>query len=604
MKKRISFGLVPALVLCGILPFIVRLNILKIDLWQYPWFPNQKEWGDFFLYGKMQLFLVIAVVALLVLIDAWLIKGEKLKFTKEWFWLLAYEAFCVLSAVFSANKEISFQGSIEQFEGLWVLLGYGFICVYGFYLAKNKNNIRALFGVVVIAGVFFGILGLSQLMQKDLLNSQWILSLIIPEKLAEYREHVLFNFSNEEVNRVYLTLYNPNYVGVYMALWCPVLLAFALSAKKKWVKIISGIVFCFQIVCLLGSGSKSGMAALLVVGAMTAIVLCVKNRNMLKIILPCIVAFVIVWTGYDFLLGNHTISRFFTAFTTSEMDYKLQDIQALEDKIQVQFDGEIFYTGYERTENGIVIFFQDATGNKLDCEYDVERELYQINSPVLKELLLGCYEKDQVPYVFLQYRDLKWLFSDKTEDGTYTYITVYGKSDEIKKAETTFSGKLDGLFTYRGYIWNRTLPLLKKYIFIGSGPDTFLVTFPQNDYLARAAAKKGFFTEILTRPHNFYLQIALQTGVLSLICLLVFIGWILYKAIKYISCKSKEEDKEERIWTIGLLCGITAYLITGIANDSSLVTAPGFWMLLGILAGIVCRQSGSDTVLKDKKHSR
>ena len=68
--------------------------------------------------------------------------------------------------------------------------------------------------------------------------------------------------------------------------------------------------------------------------------------------------------------------------------------------------------------------------------------------------------------------------------------------------------------------------------------------------------------------------------------------------------EDKEEDKEERIWTIGLLCGITAYLITGIANDSSLVTAPGFWMLLGILAGIVCRQSGSDTVLKDKKHSR
>ena len=55
----------------------------NIDLWNYPWFPNQSQWGDFFLHGKMQLILGISIVAAVILLDTLLVKNEKIVFSKS-----------------------------------------------------------------------------------------------------------------------------------------------------------------------------------------------------------------------------------------------------------------------------------------------------------------------------------------------------------------------------------------------------------------------------------------------------------------------------------------------------------------------------------------
>ncbi len=74
----------------------------------------------------------------------------------------------------------------------------------------------------------------------------------------------------------------------------------------------------------------------------------------------------------------------------------------------------------------------------------------------------------------------------------------------------------------RGYIWSRTIPLLKKYILLGGGQDTFTVLFPNHDYLGKA--QWGDKDLIITKPHCMYLQIAVQSGILSLIALFIFWG--------------------------------------------------------------------------------
>lgn len=593
MKKKIPFSIIPAILLCGILPFIVRLHMEDIDLWEFSWFPNQSQWGDFFLYGKMQLFLVISVGAAIVLLDSFFVKNEKIPVTKSWLLLLAYGVLCLLSAFFSENKECSFHGGIEQYESVWVLLSYCVICCYGFYIGKKKENIEVLFIIISIVCILLGMIGISQLFHKDIFAVPFMKNVLIPDNLSEYRESVCFNFSEETNKSVYMTFYNPNYAGVFSGMMLPVLLGIFRATSKKWLQALAGIAMLLQGICLLGSGCKSALAAVIVVGAVFAIFLCIRDHRKCKTVVLGTVVVLGFWVVYDICVGNQSIVAFFQGFAMAEQDYGLEEIEVQEDKICINFKGETFFLWQESADGNMGLYLADESENLMPYKYDVKENACIPLSDKLEGVKLGCYEKEGIPYIFLEYKDVNWLFTNATEDGGYTYITLYGKTDKIEKADTVFSTSLDGMFTYRGYIWNRTIPLLKNYILVGSGEDSFLETFPQNDYVARAAAKKGFFTEIITRPHNMYLQTAVQTGVLSFVCLLGFVGTILIGAVKKIKISKKMQMlSQEVIMILSLAGAICIYLLAGITNDSTITVAPFFWLFLGIIA----RKTGREEI--------
>lgn len=592
MKRKISCGVLPAIVLCGVLPGIVRLSLVNTKLGEYPWFPNQLQWGDFFLYGKMQCFLILAALAVVVLLDAIFIKREKAEMSKEWLFLLGYGLLCSISALLSKDREMSFHGSIEQYESLWVLLGYVVVCFYGYYLSRKKEHIFWIAGTIEFSSLILGILGISQLIGQDLLNTNLVKNLMIPTELSAYRGQVVFNFGMEEIQKVYMTLYNPNYVGVYECLLLPILIGIYLIAERKWFRILCGTNIGIQLLCLLGSGSKSGIVAIGII-CMAGIVYLWKNHKAYAIrFLLGICCFMVIWLGYDFCTGNETIQRFVTAFQGSETDSTLQEINPMQDKIEVKWKERIIYLQGKYTDKGFGLFVSDEEGQLMSYRYDSEKNACKIDDKELDGLWVGCYEKNGIPYIFLEYKGLQWLFTNDTENQTYTYITIYGKPDEIKEATSAFTDSWNGLFTYRGYIWGRTIPLLKNYFLWGSGPDTFVVAFPQNDYVARASGTKGFFTEMITKPHNMYLQTAVQTGALSLICLCSF--WF-YRIGKVFWGRKNQivEGKLSKEWKMGIAisAGVAAYLIAGMCNDSSLVTAPLFWFLLGFGPGLIEHQS-------------
>ena len=122
--------------------------------------------------------------------------------------------------------------------------------------------------------------------------------------------------------------------------------------------------------------------------------------------------------------------------------------------------------------------------------------------------------------------------------------------------------------------------MLGKSIAWGSGPNTFALVFPQNDYLTRAKLKEGFFREILIKPHNMYLQAALETGVASLLLLLAFWGRYLIESFRLYR-------KIDGWFGVGLtgfaiFFGIGLYLLSGIKNDSIVAAAPVFWGMTGV----------------------
>ena len=153
------------------------------------------------------------------------------------------------------------------------------------------------------------------------------------------------------------------------------------------------------------------------------------------------------------------------------------------------------------------------------------------------------------------------------------------------------------MFSHRGFLWSRCLPLLADHIFLGSGPDTFVLEFPQNDYLMMK--KSGFYYQFLTKPHSMYVQVGVQTGVLSLLCLLVFYGWYAIWSLR-LYCFKNPKTLTEGFGVAAFVAGI-GYMISGLTNDSMVVTAPVFWVIIGIgmaanrMVAVQRKQEGKDT---------
>ena len=162
-------------------------------------------------------------------------------------------------------------------------------------------------------------------------------------------------------------------------------------------------------------------------------------------------------------------------------------------------------------------------------------------------------------------------------DGTYKFVNSLGRVDDIVKADSAVFTNYDSLLSGRGYLWARTIPLLKNTIFVGTGADSFTLVFPQNDYVAKQYAEYG--NQIVTRPHNLYLQISVQYGVLALLGYLFMYGFYFYQTSQALK---KSTKSSEAILARGIMMGLIGYLLMGITNDSCVAVAPLSFVLLGL----------------------
>lgn len=179
----------------------------------------------------------------------------------------------------------------------------------------------------------------------------------------------------------------------------------------------------------------------------------------------------------------------------------------------------------------------------------------------------------------------EWNFVYNEEKESYQYITGFGKESDMIMADSFGFENHQKMFSSRGYIWSRSIPLLKDHIFLGSGPDTFVLEYPQEDYLRMQ--QHGFANQIMTKPHSWYLQVGVQTGVLSLLCLFVFFGWYAVWSTRLYAFRKLSTQTEA--FGIAAFIGSIGYMISGISNDSMVVTAPVFWgmIALGITANFM-----------------
>lgn len=578
-------ALIPLMFAVAVVPLIVYLKGYDCGLCKYDFFLPEESYiaqggsADFFLYWKMVAFSLIAAVMAGIAVYRLFKEGKSIKFTRIFIPLGVYGALAFLSSLFSKYKPYPFRGIYEQFEPVWVLLGYCIVAYYAYMIINTEKDIERLIGALAISTVIMIFIGLTQAFFTDFYKTTLGLHMILPAEVfdANGETGVEFNF---EAGRVYMSLYNPNYVGSYVTLLMPVFMMLTFGARRVWEKLCFGIVAVGLIIVLLGGQSRAGFVGLAVA---LVLVLVFIARNLLKYWFPVAVAVImIVGTVYTYDNYNNglIVNKIKSALSPEKTTFNLTDIQTKDDQVVLKYKGNNLHVAfnYDYNTGYYEISPFDDKRESLDSTQSEDGLTLTINDSRFSGITIAPVALSQTLVGF----DVKvdghdWYFANV--EGSYYLRTPYGKLVDAKNsASNKWLSERSRYLSGRGFIWSKTLPLLKKYVVFGSGADTFSFVFPNDDFLS--LYNGGYEGQVMTKPHNMYLQMGVQTGLLSLLAFLAYCGWFFVYGVSTLF-KVKRLDYLPLLG-IGILSSTTGYLVVQLINDSSITFAPIYWVFTGL----------------------
>lgn len=589
--KEVSLAfLIPMLAAIVLVPLIVRIHVYDPKISEYVWYTSETTKMDVFHYWKNFWFSILGGVMACFAVLLFFKEG-KLPVKKMFLPLAVYALMCILSTIFSVSRYHSIHGFYEMFESIFCLLSYCMLCYYAFLVIRTEKSLKTAAVFVLVGAALLGIIGTSQYFGKDIVMSEFGKKLMLPESYGPdyglYPEKLSLSFG---IGRVYETLYNPNYVGVYTAMILPFLLVLTVTvdhAKKLIVYIPLIILTMFSLV---GSLSRAGMIA--IIGSI--VLLLVMFYKMIvkywKQACGIVLLLVIGIVGFDFARDHVISQRFLSIFQSGgeeEAKQSLESIKLDKDHYTMKYNGHELTIQAMPQDGSIVPVITDEAGTQLSLSVETavtedgeEYNYYLISDSGYEGMVIQpAYSGENLGIQYI-IDNFEYFIYYSEEDGAYVYQNGYGKKSDITSSETADWKifRMFGGFSGRGYIWSKSVPLLKKYLFLGCGPDTYTFVFPHTDYIS--ANYNGYENQIITKPHSMYLQTAIQTGMVSLIAWLVFYVWYfvdsfrLYFRREYVAFSEK--------LGVGIMIATASYMISGIANDSNPSVAPIYWGMLGI----------------------
>lgn len=570
-KKKINWELIPSIIALGFIPLVAHQFIYKNGLNDFPWFvQDQIQSGDIFLGWKMIATFVVGVIMLGILVFRRIKYHESLKMEKDFYPLVIYGIFVILSAVFSQYKRWVFCGTFEMLEPVGVVLAYLVICYYTFRCLKNEEQVHTLLrwacaGVIVVV-----ILGTMQLLGFDILLGTKAGRIFVSNS------KVWDTFGSSLPKHVVASTFgNQNNACVYFASLVPVLFGCILTCKKKLYKCLLIVLEVLVAACMIGASSTAGCIAFAASVCISILVLLCRKKKTAVLAVILTVAAVISSVLVCILtpIGKKVSEAFFGTPSTDdvrsidttngcvEMNINHQDL-----KITFDYDDEEMCT----------IVCRDGEGNQLET-IDADSNMIKI-----KDIMyLGCriapaMIDDSVGIVVIV-DGHEWYFL-KDNDEKYYYLNPVGEQEMYKSPEFLHIFN-DNAMNGRGRIWNGSLKAIMDHSYLlGVGANAFVFAYPQEDYIYREY--RNMQTAIDVKAHSLYLQQWIENGVLSFCGFLLFFIIYLLQSIKLYR---KADFHGNLTWIgLGIFTGILTYLIAGFANDSNISTAPSFWALMGV----------------------
>ncbi|MFZ5953421.1 MAG: O-antigen ligase family protein [Candidatus Rifleibacteriota bacterium] len=607
----------------GFVPLVVYLHLVEYDTVSLN-LHGRPNSVNFFTYYKALWLYVLTGSAML-----WFVANRKSEECWAYPPMIVYAFLAVLSTVFSKHPNIALLGNADRHEGLLTEICYLAIAFLSINLVRGRRQLVFTMFFLLFSASILGILGVCQFLGYDYFFGGFADSYLIPE----YFRSVAPDFKVAEMGprpeEVFLTFGNGNFTGSYMTMLFSLSFGLILGLKKKmnFLLIPFNLLFFINLVC---SKSRAG-----ILGAVVAVCFALfifrgklKERATLLLVLMLLyLGLIFAMDIYSSSQNKHLIksafgrsavakSNVFGNFERLQLNGKLASVvfDGLELKIRnndskVEFlDSEnnlvphrmvkkSDFSEGEKTDSmnsqegiGLASSVLEKKDNLTYSDKQSENSAIHGISQEEKEKLLVLFPQEKMRgYVIFAWPEKNLLQIGRggvtfnlayTERG-FQILDQLGRPASLKEVESFGFSGLETFASSRGYIWSRSIPILKKTFLIGFGPDNFFANFPNHDYPGKLRYLSNGIQKIVDKPHNWYLQIAINTGVLSLFAFLIIIFYYFYQSLKIFFSLGNPDSIQE---TIGkpVFLAIVSYLVVSLFNDSMIAVAPVFWFLLGV----------------------
>lgn len=629
-KDEWLLPLVPVIMFSAVTIMIVRMHIYARPMGQFFWTTETDESAltDFFSYHKMQLIVVTTCLAVIIFLFQIVSRSIEIKRSAVYIPMAIYALFVLLSYYRSAYKEFALWGYNDRFEGTVTLLCYMFMLFYTINNVDSERKLKIVIWSIAIMSLLLGLLGITQGVGHDFFRTVIGQKLITPNidlsngtkvwdaidaAAAEGGTYFNFTFKNREI---YQTVYNINYVSFYLTLLIPLFgMLFIRSYYKEsgepvWKKTALLVLFAVLIYNFIASKSSGGYFGLGVIGIIGIIML---NKQLLQLWKPLAILFLI--TGIVFgittdiwlpeLMGAFRgFNKDATVSPNEQYDYAntkpFVDYIITGETIEFSVNGDPLIIDQNTENESASLIARDADEKKIPLQIEADGYASIRDERFYDYVKLGLVRDGNGNLITIVNTagDTDWYFIK--DAGRYYYINGLGKIVSLNKIDHAgFKNHLH-FGSNRGYIWSASLPLMKRTVITGFGADVFCLEYPQDDYAWKY--NSGYQREIIVdKPHNMYLHMGICTGVVSLCSILALYGMYVVQSIKLFWKRPLDVSYLSYIG-FGLFCGSTAFMVTGLVNDSTVSVMPLYYTLLGVGLAVNKLLQNDDTE-KTVRHS-
>jgi len=579
--KRIKNNLEPVelvnLTLLGfvvaVVPLIVFLRQVQLsETLQMFWVDEVNN--DFFSFYKM-FYLLLASLTLFIGFLAYISRKTMVK-TYYYIPLAGYWFLAFMSSIFSDYPGVAFLGFPDRYEGFLVISSYLFLTVVAFNVIRDKGAVRLILGALLITSLILGVQGVLQYAGLDFFQSDFGKRMILPYQLQHLAGQIDFQFPS---GIIYSTMFNPNYAGSYGAMLVVLVLGLFLYNRERRNMFILGSLSVLLFAYLLGSQSRAGMVGFTLGLIFLAVLFRHRIRNNWKPPAVLLLVFILIFVIMGGFTGNSFTGQLMTTGTEIDADPEEWGVPSL---VNIVSRGNQLTIITEAVEVNAIL-----ENNNLTLLDEEQERLTYTMSLEGGEMAITMTEDDYQEHsfkLFLGHNLLRWEYGNllahfELIDGEFFILGSNDQPYELKDVPAWgFEGR-ESIGSARGYIWSRSLPLLRETLLTGHGCDTFALYFPQEDIVGKLK-HYGSTHMIVDKPHNIFLQTAINTGMLSLLALLALWGGYVLQSLK-LFWKSGFGRWEEGVG-VAVFAAVVAYCVTGFFNDSVVAVAPVFWVLLGI----------------------
>ncbi|MEE3480721.1 MAG: O-antigen ligase family protein [Lachnospiraceae bacterium] len=604
--------LIPSILAVGLIPFLMRIYTYDNHLGDYDWYPNGGGTADVFLFYKQWAVVVLACICIILLLVRANYYYEELPVGRFMIPAGIYGVMVLVSAIFGKSPLFSFAGSYEMFESALALLGYLVIAYYTYTCIVSVDHLRYFlrgseyFVLVELALATFQGLGL------DLFATDFGKRLIAPMSFWDKLDTISVVAGERQA---YGTIYNVDFFSMYTGVLVPIFIALIFVEEKLWRKLLNAAL-CVLAVYVSFHGALSGFVGIL--GALVIAALVLLSRRRKTFIIGLVVLAVLVGGGVAVLETSSSLKKQVSTILVGTIPNWDENIPIPEDgiftgdnNVKISFkDGRTLVFSYSLdTASGIVTFdAKDGEGQALNLkctsEYD---QTYACTDSDWKDISFGLSGDSQTGYyVYVNIpsnagADCHFSFIKGTEEGDYYFVNSALKGIKMPTGEDVEVANVfpDRMFSGRGHIYNRSIPLLRHHMIIGTGADCFVLAYPQWEYINKSywvGPDKALFD---VKPHCYYLQLWIENGFIAFAAAVVFFFWYLFQSARlyrkavfkdaYTGTLTEAELKDKLVLArmgFGISTGVLAYLIVVLANDSTICTGPVFWTILGAGWGV------------------